>query len=211
MTTTLLLIRHARPEDYEHGYPRRLSGWHDVPLGVAGRGEAALLARRLQQEDLASPIYSSPLRRAMQTAETIAQQTALEIADAPQLQEIYCGEVEGQLLEQVQQRYPVHWTANLRQDDPDFRWPGGESYREFRTRCLACIEEIAARHESRRVAVVTHAGVISQLMGHIRDVSPARWGTFRPDTASVTVLEWQAGSGAVLVFDDRQHLQACEL
>lgn len=207
MTTTLLLIRHARPEGHRSGYSLRLSGWHDVPLSPTGHAEAARLAQRLHDEGLTGPIYSSPLRRAMETATTIAAATGQTVASQPQLKEIYCGELEGQLVAHVQRAHRAHWAANLRQDDPDLRWPGGESYREFHTRCLDGIAHIAAKHRGQRVVVVTHAGVISQLIGHIRGVSPARWEYFRPGTASITVLEWRDGSGTVLTFDDREHLR----
>ena len=143
----------------------------------------------------------------MQTAQAIAESTGLPVTPIPQLKEIYCGEVEGLTLEHVQRAYGSHWRANLRQDDPEFRWPGGESYREFHTRCLAGIEQIAARHRGQRVAVVTHAGAICQLIGHIRGTSPARWDSYRPANASVTVLEWHDGSGTLLTFDDRAHLR----
>jgi alpha-ribazole phosphatase/probable phosphoglycerate mutase len=210
MITTLLLIRHAQPEGYHCGYPRRLSGWHDVPLSTTGRAHAALLAQRLQIEGLAAPIYSSPLRRARETATTIAARLGSTVADLVQLKEIHCGELEGQLLEQVEQKYQAHWAANLLQRDPEFRWPGGESYREFRARCLTAVAQIAAGHSGQRVAVVTHAGVISQLIGHLHGMSPARWDRFRPGTASVTDLEWRNGNGALLKFDDREHLQPAD-
>jgi broad specificity phosphatase PhoE len=164
-----------------------------------------MLARRLRSERIES-IYSSPLRRAADTARAIAESTGLSVVPMPQLKEIGCGEIEGQPIELVRQKYRTYWEANLRQEDPDFHWPGGESYREFRARCLTGIAHIAAGHHAQRVAVVTHAGVICQLIGHVRDTSPAQWEAFRPGTASVTVLEWKDGCGTLLVFDDRAHL-----
>ena len=208
--TTLLLIRHAQPEDREGAYPQRLSGWHDVALGAVGRREAALLARKLRDENLGA-IYASPLRRAAETATTIAEWTGLPVTHLPHLKEINCGEIDGQRLEHVQLSYPALWDENLRQQNPEFRWPGGESYNEFRTRCLAGVAQIAARHDGEQVAVVTHAGVISQLIGHIRGVSPARWNVFRPGTASLTVLEWRDGSGTLAAFDDLAHLARHDL
>lgn len=203
--TTLLLIRHAQPEGHE-GALRRLSGWYDVGLSCTGRTQAALLARRLRQENLEA-LYSSPLRRAADTAGEIARCTGLPVTYSAMLKEIYCGEVEGQLLDQVRHRYHEHWDKNLRQEDPDFRWPGGESYSEFRERCLDGIARIAAKHAAQRVAIVTHAGVISQIIGHIHGVSPARWEPCRPGPASVTTISRQAGCAALLFFDDRAHLR----
>jgi broad specificity phosphatase PhoE len=68
------------------------------------------------------------------------------------------------------------------------------------------VRSIAAAHQSGRVAIVTHAGVISQIIGSLSGVSPARWGLFRPGNASVTELTWRSGSGVVVSFDCRTYL-----
>jgi 2,3-bisphosphoglycerate-dependent phosphoglycerate mutase len=183
-----------------------MSGWHDVPLSAEGRKEIALLAHRLQREGGIAGIYSSTLRRAADTAAAIASATELPITYVPELKEINCGEVDGHEIEQVKRDYPMLWQANLRQDDPDFKWPNGESYRQFRMRCLTGLRRIVANHADRQVVLVTHAGVISQIIGYVQGMSPARWEAFRPATASVSVLEWQDQSTAILSFNDRSHL-----
>jgi broad specificity phosphatase PhoE len=68
------------------------------------------------------------------------------------------------------------------------------------------VRSIAARHPSGRVAIITHAGVISQIIGYISGVSPARWGLFRPGNASLTELAWRGSSAVVVSFDGRTHL-----
>ena len=183
-----------------------MSGWHDVSLSATGRHEIALLARRLERERSIAAIYSSTLRRAADTAAAIASAIRLPITYLPELREINCGEVDGHEIEQVKREYPLLWEENLRQDDSDFRWPRGESYREFRIRCLTGIRMIAADHAGSQVVAVTHAGVISQIIGYVQGMSPARWEACRPATASVSVLEWQDQSATVLSFNDRSHL-----
>jgi alpha-ribazole phosphatase/probable phosphoglycerate mutase len=54
--------------------------------------------------------------------------------------------------------------------------------------------------------VVTHAGVISQLLGFLQGIRAAAWEPFRPDNASLTKLEWHGESGALLSFNQRFHL-----
>lgn len=184
---------------------QRLSGCHDVGLSRAGHAQSALLARRLRHENLAA-LYSSRLRRAADTASEIEKHTALPVTYSELLKEISCGELEGQLLHHVRHRYREHWERNLAQQDPDFRWPGGESYSEFRARCLDGIAQIAARHSAQRVAVVTHAGVISQILGQMHGLNAARWESFRPGPASITVIDWQDGCATLVGFDDRAHL-----
>lgn len=182
-----------------------MSGWTNFPLSDLGRRQAEALSRRLAEEAASiSALYASPLQRASDTARAL---TGLgEIRCLEDLREIGCGEVDGWPLSQVRERYPDLWEANLRQDDPDFRWPGGESYRELRDRSLAALDRIAAAHPGERVAVVTHAGVLSQVIGWLHGTSPAEWAKFRPGNCSLTEVEWAGDCGTVRTFDDRSHL-----
>lgn len=202
----MVFIRHAHtPGNGGPGYRPVLQGRTDLPLSARGREEVRLLSRRLQDSSRFDAIYSSPLRRARDTA---APLTALHPGDLqlrPELQEIHCGSLDGMPLDEVRRRFPDVWAANLRQADDHFRWPGGESYHEFRLRCLYTVQELAARHRG-AVAVVTHAGVISQILGALMGTSPARWEPFRPGHTGLTEIEWTAGGGRVLRFDDRTHL-----
>jgi broad specificity phosphatase PhoE len=55
--------------------------------------------------------------------------------------------------------------------------------------------------------VVTHAGVISQLVGYLTDTSPAQWERYRTDNAALTELKWERGHRRVVRFNDRHYLQ----
>ena len=104
-------------------------------------------------------------------------------------------------------RYPALWRPNLRQDDEGFRWPGGESYRELRARSWRALHAVAVAHPGGRVALVTHAGVLSQIFGRLAGLSPARWGAFRTGSSSVSEIEWLHGSVTLIRLDDRRHLR----
>jgi alpha-ribazole phosphatase/probable phosphoglycerate mutase len=123
---------------------------------------------------------------------------------------MYCGELDGLLASEAQQRYPAIWEANRRQDDENLRWPGGESYREFRQRCLTGLRRIVQTHPGERIVAVTHAGVISQILGAIHGFHSAQWEPFRPGNASLTEIEWGIDGGTLLRFDDRTHLAGLE-
>src|SRR5690606_10824863 len=114
--------------------------------------------------------------------------------------------MDGLSIAEVKRRYPGVWAANQRQDDPDFAWPGGESYRAFRERCLAEVEAIAAAHRGEQVLVVTHTGVVSQVVGFLRGASAACWECYRPGNASITEIAWDQRAGRLVRFDDRAHL-----
>lgn len=204
-STHLILVRHGQTQHQERE-GAYLDGWADLDLSPTGRQQAEALARRFTDATDIAALYSSPLKRARQTAELLLPSAAGSLRLEKDLREINCGEVEGVPVSQVQASHPKVWDANLRRDDPDFRWPGGESYHELRKRSLEAIIRIASRHAGQRVLVVTHCGLITQILGAIHGISAARWDQFRPGTASVTEIHWFGNRGEVLSFDDRSHL-----
>jgi alpha-ribazole phosphatase/probable phosphoglycerate mutase len=201
----LLLARHGHTSGNGDNAARPMSGWTDTPLDALGRQQAEALGRRLADGPPLDAVISSPLSRAVDTARIAASAWGpVRLHDG--LREIGCGEVDGAPIGEVKARHAALWEANLRQDDDDFRWPGGESYRELRARCVAAVRSIAAARPGQRVLVVTHAGVIGQILGEMHGVPPARWEPFRPGNASLTSVSWQGDRGALLRFDDRDHL-----
>ena len=201
----LIFVRHGHTAGNDAGPNAPMSGSTDVPLSYLGRCEAHALGRRLARSIVFDALYSSPLARARETAR-IALGSLQRVSFHDGLREIDCGDVDGMPVGEVQARYAALWRANLQQDDDHFRWPGGESYHELRTRCLAAVGAIASTHADQRVIVVTHAGVISQVLGAVHGVCAARWELFRPGNASLTWVDWQGDQGRLIRFDDREHL-----
>ncbi|HKU44083.1 MAG TPA: histidine phosphatase family protein [Polyangiales bacterium] len=201
MATTILLLRHAHTASNATGLDVRMSGWTDVALSDAGRREAAVVARQIANTMQPHALITSSLTRAVQTAREIERGCGIEACIEPCLREIGCGNVDGLTLAQVQQSYPDAWRRNLLQCDPDFRWPAGESYREFRERVLRTLERIARTFPGERTVVVTHAGVISQVVGFLNGRSAAEWSSFRPRNCSITELVWSDAGPRVVAFD----------
>lgn len=203
--TRLILIRHAHTESNGGNPDPAMSGWTDHPLSSQGRRQLDALRERFDGQPGAAALYSSPLTRARSTAAVLVQQSRQRLRVLPDLQEINCGAVDGLRVSVVRQQYPQFWDANLRQDDENFRWPGGESYREFRWRTIACLDAIAARHTGQCVLVVTHAGLIGQACGSLHGLSAARWESYRPENTSLTELEW-GERRSIVRFNDHSHL-----
>lgn len=199
----MLLVRHAMPST--SGAPARLIGWTDVPLCAQGELQAGALASRLTELQPRT-VYTSPLARARQTAEAITRRVGAELVVEERLREIHCGSVEGLETAEVARSHPRLWQRHLAQREDWFRWPGGESYLEFRARCLAALDEIARTNLGALAIVVTHAGVISQVLGTLLAVAPARWECNRPDHASTTTVDWSDSGGKLLAFNCRDHL-----
>jgi 2,3-bisphosphoglycerate-dependent phosphoglycerate mutase len=121
----------------------------------------------------------------------VASRLRLPIVAAPDLREVSCGALDGMPHDEVRERHPELWERNVDQRDEAFRWPGGESYREFRQRVRGVLDVIAARHAGRHGLVVTHAGVITQALGMLHGWSAARWDRARPAHAAIVEIAWQ--------------------
>ena len=158
----LLLIRHAESQG---NFERRLQGRREFPLTTKGIQQAEALASRLAAEPLAA-VYSSPIGRAMQTAEIIAAKLGLDVTAEPDVQEYDFGDaVSGYTWEEIRERHPEIIEA-FRRDSPDFPdYPGEEGRAIFQERVRSACGRITARHKGdTSVAVVTHAGPITVLI-----------------------------------------------
>jgi broad specificity phosphatase PhoE len=202
----LLFIRHASAECMLLGRPV-LCGSYDARLSAEGQRQVHSLRSRLNREAPLDAAYVSPLRRAVETASAIPKPLHDQMRILRSLTEIHCGDVDGMPISEVQQRYPELWQENDAQQNENFSWPGGETYRDFRRRVLRAVKAIARRHEGHRVLVVTHAGVINQVLGTIRGQSPAQWESPRPRNASITGVHWGRNGATVEFFDDCRHLE----
>ena len=178
-----------------------MSGWTEDTLDPEGARQLAALAGAIAREVRPTVIFSSPLRRAIQTACAIARRWPVQLRIDDGLGELRCGDADGVQIRDVQRRYETEWVCNLAQSDPDFRWPGGESYREFRARVLHSLRSIADAAQGQRALLVTHAGVISQVLGCIYGRSPAEWEHFRPRNCSLTSVAWNDHAPRVVAFD----------
>jgi 2,3-bisphosphoglycerate-dependent phosphoglycerate mutase len=159
--THIIAIRHGETEWNRQG---RFQGHLNSALNQEGLEQAAALGERLAEErfDL---LLSSDLGRALQTASAIAMRTGHEIVVEPRLRERRMGVFQGLTRDEAQARYPEDY-ARFRSHDPDYVIPEGESLRQLLQRSIACFSELAARHQGRTLATVTHGGVLAMLYRH---------------------------------------------
>jgi broad specificity phosphatase PhoE len=188
--TELLLIRHAH---IDTGNPPRLCGQLDLPLSRKGREQLASLCCELPFATRPAVLYSSPLIRAVETAEALGRAWGLHLRIDRALGEISCGALEGQPIAQLEREQVDLWERNLAQQDDHFRWPGGESYADFRRRIVEALDRIAEAHPDRDAAIVTHSGVIAQVLNLLKGRPAAVWDQDRPDPLTLTEVTWAAG------------------
>jgi probable phosphoglycerate mutase len=179
--TTFFLIRHASCDGLGQTLWGRTPG---IRLNEQGRLQAQRLAKRFEGMKF-DKIYSSPLERALETAEPIARAMKLEVRKSDALNEIDFGEWSGKTFEQL---------------DSDERWrhfnscrstasvPGGESFLEVQNRVVKEIDRLAHEHRDARVAIVSHADPIKAVIGYFAATPIDLIQRFEISPCSVSVI-----------------------
>ena len=157
----LYLVRHGETTYNAEG---RIQGQSDAPLSELGHRQSAAVAEALAALPIEA-LYSSPLRRARQTAEPIAARLKLPVHDDPRLMELDAGRFTGRLRSELADIYPEE-LARWLSGDEDFAIPDGESRRQLADRGSAALRDIAAAGH-RQVVVVTHGGLLSATLGSL--------------------------------------------
>ena len=194
----LLLIRHGENDYSKTG---KLAGRLPVVhLNERGRKQAEELASALANAPLAA-VYSSPLERAMQTAEPIARAHALKILQAPGLLEANVGEWQGKSVRRLaMQKY---WRV-IQNAPSRARHPGGESFAETQLRVVSALEQICAKHKDRDlIACVFHSDPIKLAVAYFIGMPLDHFQRLACDTGSVTMLA-MGGSSAHLIWLNRR-------
>lgn len=179
----LLLIRHGENEFVKTGkMAGRLPGVH---LNERGRQQAADLAEALKNAPLKA-IYSSPLERAIETAEPIANGRKIEIQLRPDLMDTDIGKWQGRSWKALSRT--KKWKI-VQQAPSRFTFPEGESFLQNQSRIASCLDQIVASHKPRDiVAVVFHADPIKLAVAHYLGMPLDHFQRIACDTGSVTVL-----------------------
>jgi len=171
----------------------------DPPLSTIGLEHAAALRRHIELLHARTTCLASPSLRARQTAAS----AGLDATFDEDLREIDFGEWEGLRFAEIAEAYPdsVDRWAKL---DPEFRFPGGESLTEFDARVRRVAERLAAG-PPRRVAVVTHGGVIRALVCHWLGLPPEAHLLLEVSPASVTRVRLSGNRGTLCTLNDLCH------
>jgi 2,3-bisphosphoglycerate-dependent phosphoglycerate mutase len=201
--THLLLVRHGRTD----GNRRRiLQGWSDFPLDALGLLQARRIAERLAQESRADLLLSSPLSRALTTAQIIGDRVGLVPATLPGLREMSFGDLDGVTVDEARAERP-DLVAGL--GDPanfDKVWPGGESRRSFHERVAATFHDMLHAHEAERIIVVSHGGVIGAFLSQITGKSPNDQGLYDLVNCGLTHVEVRGDHTLLHLQNDASHL-----
>lgn len=198
----LLLIRHALPLRVE-----LTEGRADPALADDGHAQATRLAEYLASERI-DAVYTSPLRRAVETAEPVARAHGLEVVPCPGVAEWDQNSPEYVPVEELRATNDPRWQALL-----DGHWESDEPEPDFHARVHATIEQVVAAHQGERVAIACHGGVINSYLARILGLTGvATRGFFYPNYTSIhRVAAASTGERSVVTLNETAHLRGTGL
>lgn len=206
MTTKIYLIRHAEAEG---NWRRTFQGHSDGEISEKGHRQLELLSGRFCDVTL-DAVYSSPLRRAMATAQAV-NRAGLPIITDERLIEINGGGFEGLRFDELSEHFPTEH-ENWRLSPHLFTAPDGESMESVYARMREVMGEIAKNNAGKTVAVASHGCAIRNYqcfalglaLPHISEVT---WC----DNTAVTELEYDEDfSPRIILLGDSSHLPESE-
>jgi broad specificity phosphatase PhoE/ribonuclease HI len=199
--TTMLLLRHGQtPLSVE----KRFSGIGDPELTDVGLAQAAAAAKRLGSS-AAQAIVSSPLARARQTAQAVADVLGLPVEVDEGFRETDFGDWEGYSFGEIRQKWPREMNAWLA--STAVAPPFGESFDETFTRVRQARDRVLAKHGGKTVVVVSHVSPIKTLLRIALEAPATALYRMHLDLACLSTVRWFSDGPAVVTgFNDTHHL-----
>jgi len=196
----LMLIRHGLP------VRRELSeGIADPELAAAGHQQAEHLARYLASEPI-DAIYSSPLRRAQQTAVPLAALKGLAVTTVDDVAESDRNSSEYVPIEELKAANDPRWHAMMSGEHAF----GEETPQQFQLRVVTAVEGLIAAHAGDRIAVTCHGGVINMYLCHVLGIEPRQ--LIYPNYTSIhRVAASRRGHRNVVTMNETSHLRGTGL
>src|SRR5581483_3815306 len=182
------------------------TGQQDVPLSERGRLQAQRVAEHLQGTPF-EEIYSSPLRRAHDTADAIAQAKQMAVQDDARLAEISHGAWEGNSVSVVREQYTDEYDA-WRTQPHTMRMPDGESLDDVAERVQNFLRELLTRHSEGNVLIVSHDAVLRVILLQTLGMGLEYFWRWRFDNASCSIVEQLAdGQFRLALLNDIHYLE----
>lgn len=186
------LVRHGKTDWNSKGI---IQGQTDIPLNEDGIAQAKLLAARLfEEEPIWSAVISSDLKRAVQTADVIADRLNIPLLEPdPRFRERYFGEIEGTTEAERVQRWGSDWREQS---------VGMESDKVLRARGMEAIEALR-REKDRNVLIVSHGSFIAQMLKELcASLNDTKLGNL-----SYSILERREDNWHPLLHNCMKHLE----
>lgn len=197
----LILARHG---ETEWNVEKVFRGRADVNLNEVGIKQAGLLGKHLCNWELEA-IYSSPVKRALDTANIVARCVEVAVCIAEGLTDFDFGEWQSLSEQEVKRLYPV--ILNEWQSSPHkVRMPGGENLDDVTKRTAEVVDEVLSRHHG-NVLLVSHRVVLKVLICSLLGLDNSHFWNISQDVCGLTIFDYVDGRFVLTKHNDTSHLR----
>jgi len=197
----LYLVRHGQTDWNLH---HRFQGQTDIPLNQTGEEQADRIARRLSRTKI-DIIYSSDLRRTLQTAECIASYHHIQFITDPRWRELSFGLWEGLTYAEIRAREP-QLLEKWQEDPENAAAPEGETLRQLAMRVASALEDLRSDHADHTVLLTVHGGTIQCLFCLALGIELNHYWQFAVSSASLSEMEFFSEGVIINLFNDTSHI-----
>jgi len=201
--TRVYLVRHGTTDwNKEEIFRGRL----DCKLNETGQAEAHALAEYFRDIRLQA-ITSSPLSRAMETAQAVAEAKALQVVPHPEFIDIDFGEWQGLPLKEVREKYAELY--RLWRERPEaIHFPGGENLARVRARAWEGLQKVIRENPDKTALILSHRVVTKVLICAVLGLDDSHFWHIQQDTTAVNCIEYNRGFFVTSLINDTCHLKS---
>lgn len=201
--TKILLLRHGHVEGIQ---PERFRGRRDIPLSDMGVLQAQAAAQYISTRWRPDAIYTSPLKRCVQTGQLMAARCGLAAETLETLTDLSYGEWQWQTPEEVNTRSPE--LLDLWRKAPHrVRFPQGDSLADMGARVADALRLVLDRQAGKTVVLVGHDSSLRVLLLQLLELPLSAYWRIAQDPCGVSEVDVSAREARVLRMNETQHLE----
>ncbi len=199
--TEIIIVRHG---ETEWNVGEIFRGRIDIELNETGIKQAELLAKYLSKQTI-DAIYSSPLKRALRTAEIIAGYHKLDVDIVSGLIDFNYGQWQGLSHQEVKDKYKELYTAWINRPD-QVKMPAGENLDDVKKRAMDVVTDIISRYKG-TVVLVSHRVVNKVLICALLGLDNSRFWNIKQDTGGITTFTYENEQFILTKHNDTSYLE----
>jgi len=197
----LILVRHGQTALNEKNVFR---GRLDIPLNETGIQQANAIAERLATFNI-NIIYSSPLKRALETAQIIGTRLNINTEIDNNLVDFDFGKWQGLTIEEIQKQFPEFYEIWLK--DPHMvKIPDGENLALVRSRVSKLLSKLI-RNDGGNIAIVSHRVILKVLICTALSLDDSYFWRIKQDVGAISILDYKDKEYSLSLLNDTCHLR----
>lgn len=202
--TRIIVVRHGQTA-WNEGQGERFRGRAEVELDDKGIKQARATVARLAQWEAAA-IYSSPLKRALSTANILAEPLKLQVQPMEGLIDIDYGRWQGLSLKEAAEDDSKLYELWLK--SPHLvTFPQGENLEKVQKRVVSAVESLVPQHPGQSIVLVSHKVVCKVLFCSLLGLDTSHFWELQQDPCTINLVEVDDNAVAIVSLNDNCHLK----